>query len=148
MLSFDDWPMEDQRRWERAFISGDRFDETGAGAHLAPATRKARRESYGRFLGFLEAVHPRRLTFRPEQRVSPAIVTEYVRWRGSSCRQSAMAADLGMLRDSLKLLCPDADWSWLLAITKRLAVAAPRNRGRYHLVTSEPSLSTGHPAHG
>ena len=61
MLSFSDWPAEDQHRWEAAFKSSDRFDERSYGAHLAPTTRKARRDSYGRFLGFISAVHPERL---------------------------------------------------------------------------------------
>jgi hypothetical protein len=38
-LRYDDWPSEDRRCWESAFRSGDFFDEAGASAHLAPATR-------------------------------------------------------------------------------------------------------------
>ena len=34
-LLFDDWPAEDRKRWESAFKTGDRFDESGPGAHLA-----------------------------------------------------------------------------------------------------------------
>ena len=78
MLSFADWPAEDQRRWEAAFKIADRFDESSCGAHLAPATRKARRESYGRFLGFISAIHPNRLTAPPEARIDRSIVAEYV----------------------------------------------------------------------
>ena len=58
MLPFEDWPAEDQLRWEAAFKIADRFDDSSNGAHLAPATRKTRRESYGRFLGFISAIHP------------------------------------------------------------------------------------------
>ena len=50
MLRFAQWPAEDQKRWAAAFKSGDRFDDSGRGAHLAASTRQARRESYGRFL--------------------------------------------------------------------------------------------------
>ena len=57
MLSFASWPAEDQRRWEAAFETGDRFDESGRGAHLASPTRRARRESYGRYLAFISATH-------------------------------------------------------------------------------------------
>ena len=38
MLPFAQWPTEDQNRWEAAFKSGDRFDESGRGAHLAAST--------------------------------------------------------------------------------------------------------------
>jgi len=30
-LSFDEWPAEDRIRWEAAFKTGDRFDESGPG---------------------------------------------------------------------------------------------------------------------
>src|SRR5262245_65033545 len=95
MLSFSDWPAEDQRRWEAAFKSSDRFEERSYGAHLAPATRKARRESYGRFLGFISTVHPNRLTARPEARIDRSIVAEYVIWRRRSGEVMSLAADLG-----------------------------------------------------
>ena len=137
MLSFADWPAEDQGRWEAAFKIADRFDESSYGAHLAPATRKARRESYGRFLGFISAIHPNRLTAPPEARIDRSIVAEYVAWRRRSGEVTSLAADLGHLRDALKLICPNTDWSWLLTIIKRIAVTAPRRAGKYHLVTSD-----------
>ena len=52
-LLFDDWPGEDRKRWESAFKTGDRFDESGPGAHLAESTRRVWRESHARFLGFI-----------------------------------------------------------------------------------------------
>jgi integrase/recombinase XerD len=137
MLSFANWPTEDQARWKRAFETADRFDETDRGAHLAPATRKARRESYGRFLAFISAIHPDRLATPPEVRIDRSIVAEYVVWRRGTCREMALAADLSLLRGVLKLICPDADWSWLLTIIKRIAATAPRKVEKYHLVTSD-----------
>jgi integrase/recombinase XerD len=137
MLSFTDWPAEDRGRWEAAFKIADRFDASSCGAHLAPATRKARRESYGRFLGFISAIHPNRLTAPPEARIDRSIVAEYVDWRRRSGEVTSLAADLGHLRDALKLICPNTDWSWLAIIIKRIAVIAPRSAGKYHLVTSD-----------
>ena len=58
MLSFADWPAEDQERWQQALKPTDRFEQSSLGAHLAATTRKARRESYGRFLGFISVFHP------------------------------------------------------------------------------------------
>src|SRR5262249_52200939 len=98
MLSFSEWPAQDQHRWEAAFKSSDCFDEQTCGAHLAPATRKARRESYGRFLGFISAIHPKRLTAQPEARIDPSIVAEYVIWRRRSGEVMSLAADLGHFR--------------------------------------------------
>jgi hypothetical protein len=137
MLSFADWPAEDQGRWEAAFKIADWFDESSYGAHLAPATRKARRESYGRFLGFVSAIHPNLLTAPPEARIDRSIVAEYVDWRRRSGEVTSLAADLGHVRDALKLICPNTDWFWLATIIKRIAVTAPRSAGKYHLVTSD-----------
>ena len=137
MRSFADWPAEDQERWNHAFKPADRFEETSLGAHLAPATRKARRESYGRFLGFIAAFYPGRLARPPDTRIDRATLAEYVAWRSRSSEKSALVCDLRALRDGLKLICPDADWSWLLGITKRMAAGAQPSRTKYHLVTSD-----------
>jgi integrase/recombinase XerD len=135
MLSFSDWPAEDRSRWQAAFRLADWFDEYRA--HLAPATRQARQDSYGRFLGFISAIHRNRLQAPPEARIDRSIVAEYVIWRGRSCGERALAADLGHLRGALKLVCPDADWPWLSTILKRIAATAPRKAAKYHLVTSD-----------
>ena len=142
-LPFATWPAEDQNRWEAVFKSGDRFDESGRGAHLAAATRQARRESYGRFLGFLSANHRDLMTLPPEARINQRLVAEYISWRARSCGDMSVAIDLGQLRGALNLICPDSDWSWLLTITKRIAAMAPRKPGKYHLVTSDRLYALG-----
>ena len=58
-------------------------------------------------------------------------------WRRRSGEVMSLAADLGHLRDALKLICPNTDWSWLLTIIKRIAATTPRRAGKYHLVTSD-----------
>jgi integrase/recombinase XerD len=137
MLSFADWPAEDQGRWEAAFKTADRFDESGPGAHLAATTRKARRESYGRFLGFISTMHRNLLDSPPEARIDRRIVAEYVVWPRRSCGDMTIAIDLAHLHDAVKLISPNTDWSWLLTISKRIFATAPRKAGKYHLVTSD-----------
>ena len=143
MLPFATWPAEDRNRWETAFAAGDGFDEGGPGAHLAAATRKSRQESYGRYLGFLSAQHSVLLNRDPEARINQELLAEYIAWRGPSCSQRAMAADLDFLHGALKLLCLDTDWSWLLKIIRRLSSTAPRSSQRYHLVTSDRLFTFG-----
>jgi integrase len=140
-LPFTSWPIRVQERWAAAFRAGDRFDESGCGAHLADTTRKARQESCGRFLGFLSANHPDRMSASPEAWIDRSIVAEYVSWR--SCSAIAIAIDLQNLRGALSLICPDTDWSWLLAIATRIEAAAPRQRTKYHLVTSDRLYALG-----
>jgi hypothetical protein len=135
MLPFANWPAEDQLRWEAAFKIADRFDDSSNGAHLAPATRKALRESYGRFLGFISAIH-HRLTAPLEARIDRSIVAEYADWRRRSGEAASLAADLGHLRDALKLSAPILRLV-LAGDYHRDAVTAPRRSGKYHLVTSD-----------
>jgi hypothetical protein len=127
MLPFPQWPIEDRRRWDAAFQSGDLFDEGGPGPRLAAATRQLRLESYGRFLGFLSAKRPKHLNRPPEARIKRRILIEYVAWRRRSCGDLSLAADLGSLRGTLKLICPDSDWFWVQFIANRIAAL---RRGR------------------
>jgi integrase/recombinase XerD len=143
MLPFTRWPIEDRRRWDAAFQSGDLFDESGPGSRLAPATRQLRLESFGRFLGFLSAKHPKFMARSPEKRIDRRVVAEYVAWRRRSCGDVSLAADLGSLRGTLKLICPDTDWSWVQSIANRIAAAAPRPAQKYNLVTSERLYALG-----
>ena len=83
------------------------------------------------------------LARKPDVRVDRETVAEYVTWRRRACGDSAIAIDLHHLRLALKYICPNADWSWLLTITKRLSAQAPRNPKRRHLVTSEQLYAIG-----
>jgi integrase/recombinase XerD len=142
-LPFQNWPAEDRIRWELAFKTGDRFDESGPGAHLAESTRRVWRESYSRFLGFISAHRSDLMHLPPDARIDRLLVADYVAWRRRSCGDVTVAIDLGHLRGALKLICPGIDWSWLLTITNRIAAAAPRRHPKYHLVTSDRLYSLG-----
>ena len=142
-LSFDEWPAEDRIRWEAAFKTGDRFDESGPGAHLAESTRQVWRESHARFLWFISTHRPDLMPLPPDARIDRLIVADYVGWRRKSCGDVTVAIDLDHLRGALKLICPGVDWSWLLSISKRIAAAAPRRHPRCHLVTSERLYALG-----
>ncbi len=142
-LPFDRWPVEDQARWRAAFAEGDRFDGAGPGSHFAEATRRNLWITYARFLGFLSAIRSDLLELRPEARVDRLIVAEYVAWRCRSCGYGMVAVDLDNLRGALRLICPSADWSWLLAVAKRFRAAAPRKPRKYNLVTSELLYALG-----
>jgi integrase/recombinase XerD len=142
-LPFHHWPAEDRARWQAAFRSGDRFDDAGRGVHLAQSTRQAQQQSYSRFLGFLSSERPQLLDLPPDARTDRTIVADYADWRRSFYRDLRIAIDLRLLRGALRLICPGADWSWLLTITKRIAATETRSAPRYHLVTSERLYALG-----
>ena len=47
MLSFADWPGEDQERWQQALKPSDRFEESSLGAHLPLQPEKHGRKVMG-----------------------------------------------------------------------------------------------------
>jgi integrase/recombinase XerD len=143
MLPFTQWPIEDQHRWEAAFKCGDLFDENGAGTRLAAATRRLRLASYGRFLGFMSAKHLKLLNRPPDARIGRRIPTEYVAWRRRSCGDISLASDLCSLCGTLKLLCPNSDWSWLQSIANKIGAAATPPARKYNLVTSDRLYALG-----
>jgi integrase len=142
-LSYTLWPEEDRKSWEVAVKDGDPFDDCGPAAHLTDATRRALRESYGRFLGFLAAKHRPLLEGAPARRVDRKIVADYVAWRRPSCGDSGIATDLHHLRLALGFICSGTDWSWLLTVTKRISAQATPKHPKSHLVTSEQLYALG-----
>ena len=142
-LPFDSWPAEDHARWQAAFAEGDRFEGSGPGSHLAEATRRNLWISYARFLGFVSANCRDLLELRPDARIDPLVVADYVAWRRRTCGDAMVAVDLDGLRGALRLICPGVDWSWLLTLSKRIKAAAPRKPRKYHLVTSEDLYALG-----
>jgi integrase len=142
-LPFDRWPAADRARWHAALTEGDRFDESGPGAHLAESTRRNLLISYSRFLSFLAANRPDLLALSPEARIDRVIVAEYVGWRAKSAGYGMAAGDLDGLRRALRLICPAVDWSWLLTLRKRVAAKAARMPRKYHFVTSERLYALG-----
>jgi integrase len=143
-LPFGAWPHDDQERWEAAFrSSGDPFDEIGPASHLAAATRRVMRSSYGIWLRFLSAKYVQHLARSPAERMDQHLTVEYVAWRRQTCGPVALAADLNRLRLLITYLCPAAELPWLQAIAKRLANQAVPKPRRAHLMTSEQLYALG-----
>ena len=55
----------------------------------------------------------------------------------------SLAADLGSLRGTLKLICPNTDWSWLQSIANRTRRGRPPPARKYNLVTSDRLYALG-----
>jgi hypothetical protein len=94
-MPYANWPEEDQKRWSAANKFGvDPFDDCGPASHLAETSRRALLESYGRFLGFVSAKHPRLLGCLPETGLDRKIIADYVTFRQPSCSESGIASAL------------------------------------------------------
>lgn len=142
-VPFAAWPEEDRNRWNAAFQAGDPFDDCGPAAYLADRTRQDLHYRYGCFLGFLMDQDPDLLALPPVERLTPSIIAQYVALRRQSCSEKTIAENLHRLRAALRLICLTSDWSWLLAIAKRIEAQAPPRPERHHLVTSERLYAVG-----
>ena len=97
-LPFENWPAEDQARWQAALKVGDRFEEAGHGSHLAESTRQNLFLSYARFLGFcLSALQKPPATEpggpdRPARRHSVCRLASKVLRRQHGCRRPTRAS--------------------------------------------------------
>jgi integrase len=143
-LPYEAWPEEDRTRWAAAFKAGtDLFDERGPAAHLAEPTRRRLQYAYGKFLLFLSFHDASLLTCTPAERLDRNIIEAYVKWQPKSCGGITLANYLHHLRFTLRYICPNEDWSWLLTITKRITAQAKQKPKQYHLVTSESLYALG-----
>jgi integrase/recombinase XerD len=143
-LPYAEWPQDDRTRWEAVFRAGtDRFDDCGPAAHLAEPTRLGLQYGYAKFLAFLSAHHCNLLARAPATRIDREIIEAYVRWQPASCGGITIVNYLHKLRDTLRFICPDEDWSWLLTIIKRIAAQARPKPEKHHMVTSEALYALG-----
>jgi integrase/recombinase XerD len=143
-LPFKAWAPADQMLWDAALRAPDNpFEASGAASHLAEATRRSLRSSYGIWLGFLSAKNRARLIRSPSERLDRELAIEYVAWRRRTCGARALAADLNRLRHAMTYLCPGPDLSWLQSIAKRLAIQAPPKSEPAHRATSDQLYALG-----
>jgi len=143
-LPYSAWPEDDRSRWEVAVRTGnDLFDDRGPAARLAQDTRRRLQYGYGKFLFFLSTYDASLLARAPAERLDPNIIEAYVKWQPKTCGGITLANYLHQLRFVLRYMCPSDDWSWLLAITKRILAQAQRKPQKHHLVTSETLYAVG-----
>jgi integrase/recombinase XerD len=138
------WPDVDQALWGVACTSGtDPFEDHGSAAHVSPRTRQQLEYAYGKFLAFVSDRHPELLKRPPAERLSRKIIEDYVSWQPKTCGGVTLATYLYHLWLILRFICSNNDWSWLLAISKRIAAQAKRKPEKHHLVTSETLYAVG-----
>jgi integrase len=138
------WPKKDQSLWDAAHKSGtDPFEERGAADHLSKRTRLQFEYVYGKYLAFLSDRHPNLLKRAPDERLNCDIIEDFVQWQPTTCGGVTLAIYLHHLWLSLRYICPDENWSWLVTVSKRISAHAKRQPEKHHLVTSETLYAIG-----
>ena len=128
------WPPADQAAWKAAFKPGDLFEGGGgAGAHLAPGSRKSIARGYARWLAYLAEQHPDLLGLTPAVRLRKPVVRGYIEELRGEVANMTVAIYLHQLYLAVGLLAPGEDWTWLRRIKASLeANASPQDR--FHLL--------------
>jgi integrase len=143
-LPYAEWPEEDRRLWYAAFEKGaGLFDDCGRGASLSERSQQQLQYAYGKFLKFVAVKHPDRLGCSPVARVGVDMVEQFVKFQPATCGDVTISIYLYHLWLVLRYIYPATDWSWLVAISGRIAARGKEKRKKYHLVTSETLYALG-----
>ena len=109
----------------------DFFAEDATASHWRPKSRQQVRYAYGRWLAFLREHYPDAFTVVGSARVTIERARVYVEHLAERLAAMGVAAELHHLHLALKVLAPDADWTWLGQWQYRWQRAArPRDRRR------------------
>ena len=120
-LPVKDWPEADRLAFDRAYVSGDIFDEdAGPGSHLAGGSRRMIQTAYRRWLGFIARHHPNELGMSPNDRLNPVLVRSFVENLQSEVRSTTVAQTIRSLYAAAQIIAPGEDWGWLGALGARL----------------------------
>jgi hypothetical protein len=116
-----DWPELDRAAFDRAYASGDIFDEdAGPGSHLAHGYRRMIQTAYRRWLGFIARHHPTGLGMPPAARLNPVLVRSLVEHLQSEVRPTTVAHTIRCLYAGARIIAPGENWEWLKALGARL----------------------------
>ena len=138
------WPAEDHQLFEAAYAPGDVFDEKrGAGVHLAEGSRRSIRFAWRRWLGFLAEHDPKALQLPAIDRITPARVRRYVEHLSAGMASSSVAVTIALLYMGARLVAPQRDWRWLLALKTRLQARATTEDRFPQLVPAHRTLQLG-----
>ena len=144
-LPIAEWPQVDRDLMREAFwVPKDLFSEEANGYHLRPATKSSITFAYRRWLGWIVAYHPNRLSIAPAERPDLNLLREYVLHLSETNSECSVATQVRLLHDALRYMSPDKDWSWLRSLKARLERAVPKRGRRPMLINSQRLVDAGH----
>jgi integrase/recombinase XerD len=143
-IPIDAWPAADRERWRTVLRKGHRlFDDAGAAAHLAPASRTSFEDAYARLLAFVTDRHDRLLGQPITEWFTLQVVVEYVAWQPASTGPRTLSNNLYWLGLMVRFMYPGHDWSFLFKVSNRLAARARRLPRQRPPITSDALYALG-----
>lgn len=108
-----DWPAGDRAAWMAALASGGPLSKPGRAAHLSALTRKAREESYGQFLAFLDGIGELNVDEPVADRVTPDRIARFLEERRKTASDHTVHQQIRELLLAVQAMAPDRDWRWI-----------------------------------
>jgi hypothetical protein len=139
----DYWPDADRQLWDHAFVTGDIFDEPGAGTHLAPTTRYNLEVVYGRWLAHFAKKEPSALALPPFHRVGRDAIRRFAEGLATTNTARSVGAQLRQLRQLLRTLGINDELRWIAAIASRLEHACAPRAKQHRVKTSDELTRLG-----
>jgi hypothetical protein len=118
------WPEEDRLTWEAAIKKPSFMEQSGLAAGWADATRATNIHSYGRWLAYLEGVHPQASQRGLSDRCTKHPLEGYLQQLAATTAPFSVVSSVHGLTMMLQVLAPDRDWKWLERIRNDLKLNA------------------------
>lgn len=145
-VPFSGWPEADRAAWDAALRPSDFLDEDdeGRGASWRPASRRAARGAYARWLGWLVASGVSLDSEAAAVRIMPEQMRAYIDFLAENRSSVTRASYFGILCMTVQAMFPDQDWRWLQAVQRRLRRFSSPSRGKARrLVPADQLLPLG-----
>lgn len=127
VLPFNAWPQMDRDMWEALFRQGGLLDDVGALSHLRPTTQQMLETHYGRWLGWLNEVHPDSLLGPPTQRITNDRLSGWLKGL-SLLSPTSQCMFVSSTLWVLKSVDPERDWRVQERVLKWVSARARNNR--------------------
>jgi integrase/recombinase XerD len=140
-LKLEDWPEGDRAAWEAALAPGDLLDGTmGAAHHWSPDTRDHRRKAYGRWLTSRIAAGYFDPTAAPSSRITRDAVRTYLSELEVQVSPYTVWGYLSGLHAVAIAFDPEADWSWLRRIVRKLEANLKNSKDKHPRLRPAPEI--------
>jgi integrase len=112
-LKLEEWPEKDRRAWAIALQKGDVLEPGGAGSRWSASSRQTMRESYGRWLAWLQDCGLLDAQSFGVELINPDTASRFAaHLRGLNASQT-VANRLQGVYCCAKAMAPERDWAWL-----------------------------------
>ena len=138
------WPSLDRSLWEHAYEQPGFLEAARPASAWSPKRRRIVEQAYGQWLSYLLRSGSLDLQARPEARVEPEVLEDFVAELQNRTASASVGMMMGALLRMMVVLAPEKDWGWLGVVAQRLKVDARPERNRFvHMVSPSQIYALG-----